>query len=356
MKNKMDADYQDRLKTRQRLKIEKPVVYNKLLQLDNNLDKAKKKPPVIEIAYRYLCNLKCKHCFASKFEKRSRSLSIEDLKSISRQADKMGVYQFILQGGEPLYWSDFEEALDAIDPCRFYMGLVTNATLLNREKVGKLKHYGIDKLVVSLDYYDKFQYEKNRQKLGLFDHTLEILSQANEAGLRVIINTVVTKKNVRSQQLLNLIEFAKDHDFIVYVNFASPLGNWEGRYELLINQEDSDYIYELNRKHEIIKRDIFPYKGIKVGCPALKSVIYITEFGDVLPCPFIHISVGNIFEKPLSEIISDGMRVKWFRNSSPLCLASEDQSFIREKIAKTYGKASPVNMYEIFTEDEFFNS
>lgn len=347
-------DLQDRIQTRERLKREKPVVYDKFCQLDQKLSKGENPPPVIEIAYRYDCNLRCKHCFASQFTKKEKSLSLQDMRDLSRQANELGIYQFILQGGEPLFWPDFDDVVNALNPKEFYMGLVTNASLLNKEKIIHLRNIGIDKIVMSLDSYDAIQYEENRNRPGLFNHTIDMLLRAKEAGLRVVINTVVTKQNVRAPQLLKLVEFAKKHGFIVYVNFATPIGNWEARYDLLLDQDDADYIYNLNLQHDVIKRDIFPYKGIKVGCPAFRAIVYITQYGDVLPCPFIHISVGNIFEESLSRIIEKGMQIKWFKDRPSVCLASEDMNFIKNKIAKTYGKPSPVSMYEIFTKEEFY--
>lgn len=345
-------DLQDRKKTRERLRREKPIVYQKFLQLDQKKVKGEAPPPVIEIAYKYDCNFRCKHCFASRFIKKEKSLSLQDLGNLTEQANELGVYQFILQGGEPLFWPDLDKVVKALKPKEFYLGLVTNASLLNKEKVIHLRNIGIDKIVISLDSFDRVAYEENRNRPGIFDHTLDMLFAAKEAGLRVVINTVVTKQNVRAPQLLNLIKFVKKHGFIVYVNFATALGSWEGRYDLLLGKHDADYIYDLNRQHEVIKRDIFPYKGIKVGCPALRSVVYITQYGDVLPCPFIHISVGNILEEPLSKILERGRRVKWFNGRSPVCLASEDLNFIKNKIAKTYGKPSPVGMDEVFTQEE----
>ncbi|MDO8673373.1 MAG: radical SAM protein [Dehalococcoidia bacterium] len=347
-----DFDIQDRTQTRERLKREKPVVYEKFLELDRKTSRGESPPPVIEVAYRYDCNLSCNHCFASRFTRKERSLSLQDLRHLSQQATDLGIHQFILQGGEPLFWPDFDEVVKAINPKEFYMGLVTNATLLSKEMVRHLRDIGIDKIVISLDSYDMVQYEENRNRSGLFNHTKNMLLLAREAGLRVVINTVATKQNVRSAQTLELIEFAKKNDFVVYVNFATPIGNWEGRFDLLLDQDDADYIYNLNLQHEVIKRDTFPYKGTKVGCPALRSIVYITQYGDVLPCPFVHISVGNILDEPLSKIIEEGLRIKWFKDRPPLCLASEDMDFIKTKIAQTYGKPSPVSMHAVFTRDE----
>lgn len=345
-------DIQDRTRTRERLKKEKPILYQKFLELDQKLSKGETPPPVIEIAYKYDCNFRCQHCFAGRFIKKEKSLSLKDLGSLVKQAQQLGVYQFILQGGEPLFWPDFDKIIAALKPKEFYLGLVTNASLLNKEKAKHLRKIGIDKIVISLDSYDELQYEENRNRPGAFNHTVDMLFKAKEAGLRVVINTVVTKQNVRDPQLLKLVEFAKKNGFIVYVNFATAIGNWEGRYDLLLDKSDADYIYDLNCQHEVIKRDIFPYKGIKVGCPALRSVVYITQYGDVLPCPFIHISVGNILNEPLAKILKRGRAVKWFNGRSSDCLASENMDFIKNKVAKTYGKPSPVDMNEVFTKDE----
>ena len=353
MTEKKEADLTDRAQTRERLRREKPAVYAKFLQLDEKLKKGEAPPPVIELAYRYDCNLSCKHCFASRFEKKDRKLSIQEVKALSRQATELGAYQFILQGGEPLYWKEFDEVVAAIDPKQFYLGLVTNATLLNKEKVAHLRRIGIDKIVISLDSFDMEQYEDNRSAPGLFKHTIDRILQAKAAGLRVVINTLATKQNVRGTQLLKLIEFAKQNDLIVYANFAAPIGSWEGRYDLLLDRDDADYVYGLNARHEVIKRDIYPFRGQKIGCPAFRSVVYITQYGDVLPCPFIHISVGNLFENSLAQILKKGMRLKIFKNPPQVCLACEHTDFIKNKIAKTYGKPSPANVDEIFSREEF---
>ncbi len=348
-----EFDRTDRLNTRQRLKNEKPAVYEKFVRLDQRPNQGGPFSPVIEIAYRYDCNLRCRHCFASRFEKKKRSLSLDDLRGLSLQAGQMGVYQFILQGGEPLFWPDLDAVVSAINPKEFYLGLVTNASLLNKEKIIHLREIGIDKIVISLDSYDMLQYEQNRNRPGLFNHTLDMLILAKSAGLRVVINTLLTKENVRSAKLLELIEFAKRHSFFVYTNFATPIGSWQGRYDLLLDEDDAKYIYDLSLKHKVVKRDIFPYMGQKVGCPAIRSVVYITQYGDVLPCPFIHISIGNIFESDLPRIIEQGMRLKCFKEQSGVCLACEDRDFIRQKISRVYDRSSPVPMDEIFDKDEF---
>ena len=70
-----------------------------------------------------------------------------------------------------------------------------------------------------------------------------------------------------------------------------------------------------------------------LGCTTVNRV-YITPIGDVLVCPYVHIKIGNIFEKSLKEIIDHGFSIKYFRNHSNLCLAGEDKEFISKFMTK----------------------
>ena len=71
-----------------------------------------------------------------------------------------------------------------------------------------------------------------------------------------------------------------------------------------------------------------------IQVPTRKEVggnrVYVTPIGDVLVCPYVHIKIGNIFEKSLKEIVDYGFKIKYFRNHSNLCLAGEDKEFINK--------------------------
>ena len=64
-----------------------------------------------------------------------------------------------------------------------------------------------------------------------------------------------------------------------------------------------------------------------IGCNTINR-LYITPVGDVLPCPYVHIKVGNILVESLKEISNRGFKVKKFRDYSEKCLAGEDTDLI----------------------------
>ncbi len=134
---------------------------------------------------------------------------------------------------------------------------------------------------------------------------------------------------------------------------ARALGEWEGKHEVLITQEDADFLYELHTKYPAARRDVFPSYGMDRGCGAVNCTLHITKYGDVLPCVYIQIGIGNIFEENLKDIIARGFSIKHFRNHNPKCLSGEDKSFIDNYMTKLYGKPLPVHYSEAFTKDDF---
>ncbi|MEE9119635.1 MAG: SPASM domain-containing protein, partial [Calditrichia bacterium] len=84
-----------------------------------------------------------------------------------------------------------------------------------------------------------------------------------------------------------------------------------------------------------------------------KGDMSVTQYGDVLPCPYIHTSIGNVFEEPLKDIIQRGLNIKYFGEHVDTCLIAEDRKFIDKYIVKKiYGKLLPVPCSEIFTDED----
>ena len=71
-------------------------------------------------------------------------------------------------------------------------------------------------------------------------------------------------------------------------------------------------------------------------------------------CPYVHIKIGNIFEKSLKEIVNFGFSIKHFRNHSDLCLAGEDKNFIKNFMTGE-GQTifNPAKAEDIFQESDF---
>lgn len=138
----------------------------------------------------------------------------------------------------------------------------------------------------------------------------------------------------------------------VFVTLAKPVGSWEGNFDALCDENDLNYLRGLEKKYNVFTH-LTPGYGLDLGCISIKRMISITKYGDVMPCPYIYVSLGNIFEEPLKDIIERGLKIKWFGNYINTCLVAVNKYFIKNYITKTYNKPLPIPYYEVFGKEDF---
>ncbi len=338
---------------REKLRREKPLVYDKVIKIADRYRQGIA-TPIIDVAYSYACNLQCEHCTASRFKKNSgRKLTPQDLRRISDEADALGYCQFCISGGEPLIFKDLDEVVKALQPDKFHLAMSTNGHFMTKEMARHLKAIGVDKVKISLDDFDPKAHDANRHDRGAYQKAIDALLHAREAGLSVVIQTVVTHQNCKSPNLLEMAKFAQENGFTVDVLVARATGSWEGKHEVLVDEADAEYLRQAHEQYPVLHRDTFPSYGMNKGCGCVDSTLHITQYGDVLPCVYVHIALGNIFEEALGDIVKRGQCIRCFKEHNPLCLSGEDRNFINKYMSKFYGKPLPVHWSEVFTPDDF---
>jgi len=341
---------------RNQLKFNKPYVYEKIMKYDDKVKRGES-IAILQFQYNYTCNFVCQHCSIKGFQgkKGGRKFTIDDVKDLSRQADELGLAHLVITGGEPLVFKDFDELVAAVDPQKFYITSDTNGWFLDEKKALHLKKIGVDKIQLSLDSLSAGEHDDFRNARGSHSRALKAIDAAFHAGLSLIVQTVVTKQRVRSQEFIEFLEFLNNKNVGVFVTYAKPVGAWEGNFDSLVTRDDMDYMRELEKKYNVFTH-LTPSYGLNLGCIAVKRMISITQYGDVLPCPYIHTSIGNLFEEPLKDIIQRGMNIKYFGNFSDTCVIAEDRHFIDKYVVKKiYGKKLPVPCNEVFTEEDLID-
>lgn len=338
---------------REKLRQEKPLVYEKIIKYDE-IEARGECIAIIDFCFDYKCNMSCAHCSNLSFAKKNRELSLDDLKEFACQADKLGLAQFNISGGEPLVFDNFDEIVEAIDPQKFHISISTNGTLLDSEKAKHLKAIGVDKVKISIDSIDEDVYSQTRRQTKGYHKALNALFASKDAGLQVCVQTMVSHMTAKTEATERLAKFCQENGFNLDIIAARAVGRWEGKEEVLIDEEDAEYLLELRNKYPMVQRDVFPTYGDTLGgCGAVQKNLHLTKYGDILPCSSMHISLGNIFDEPLKDIIERGFKIKHFKNHNPLCLSGEDRNFVRNYMSKFYGKPLPVNWSEVFGEDDF---
>jgi len=345
------------------LKSHKPLVYEKMMNYPEKIARGES-IAIIQFQYDYLCNFDCEHCCIDKFyvpadwekARGSRKFELEDVRRLSKEADEMGLANFVITGGEPLLLKEYDQLVEAIDPEKFYLVTDSNGWFLDLEKAKHLKKIGVDKVQLSLDGADAESHDTFRRAPGSFDRVMKAVDACKEADLHVILSTVIWKDRIYTEEWRKFLDFAQSKEVGTYVVYAKPVGAYEGITEQMMTEKEGKILQQFEEEYDIFTH-MTPSYGRDIGCIAVKRMVPISRYGDVMPCPYQHISLGNFFEEPLNDIIGRGLNIKWFdprKNMS--CICGVDKGFIQNVISKSYGDNEvPVRYDQVLTEDDFMD-
>jgi len=318
----------------------KPYVASKLAA--NKLRQEQGFPtPVIRLAANMLCNFQCNHCCAEHYMDRHllkltgkkeerHQLDLDDIRELSCQADEFGLARFVLTGGEPLLMRNpsFDEIVEAIDPEKHYIITDTNGWFMDLDKAKHIKSIGVEKVQLSLDSSIETEHDAFRNKKGSFKRVMRAVDACLEAGLNLILSTCLVRDRVKTDEFLELCEFSQRKGIGLYVTYAKPVGNAKDHLEWVILKEDADYLRELEKKYNVFTH-MTPSYGMHQGCITVKGIVTVTSTGEIVPCPYMDMSIGNYLREPLKDILMKGMRNKWLGPHRPDCLIGEDFEFIK---------------------------
>ncbi|MDY6906510.1 MAG: radical SAM/SPASM domain-containing protein [Thermodesulfobacteriota bacterium] len=308
---------------------------------------------VIDLAITNECNLFCHHCSAEGLnDGEAAALSLADYKHIVRQGRLLDTLSWNITGGEPLLVDWIEDLIPILEPKRHYISIQTNCLLLSKEKARELARLGVNCITTSIDSADEYQHDTFRGCEGVFEKVFEGIKNAKASGMQVLVGATITHGYLYSSALIRLIRMVNRAGAMFLFNLAVPCGRWANRSDILITEQDRDYLCQLLDRYPMTSTDHEVGRN-KIGCPAGMEKIYITRTGEVLPCPFIHVSFGNCMQTSLAGIVQRMQKVPAFRKYQKICIAAEDRRFHRDVFSKIYNgenMARPVSYLDIFPE------
>jgi len=303
----------------------------------------------VSFASSYYCNFNCTHCYAKRFrESGKRPMLIDEKKHVIRECLEMGVVAFDFVGGEIGLSTDLRELIKTCNPKRTFISLASNGWIMNRENVNIFKWFGVDKICVSIDSFDEQAHDKFRNKQGSYKKCLEAVENIREGNLATAIITTISRDQTQTKPFVDLVKYSISNEIPLVFSSVIPFGELEGNTDILCDGQDIQIMKELHDKYPFTTRDCYENMG-SYGCPAAKQVIYISEYGDVMPCAFLHVSFGNVLNEPIKTIRERMLKVPILNRYYQGCIASEDREFINKflsaaKTSKTY----PIPYEEIF--------
>ncbi|MGE5397787.1 MAG: putative heme d1 biosynthesis radical SAM protein NirJ2 [Chitinophagales bacterium] len=266
------------------------------------------------------CNMFCDHCYRDAGNRLDEELTTAQGKTLLEQIKQAGFRLMILSGGEPLMRSDiFELCRHAVsEGLRTVMG--TNGTLISPEAAARLKESGLSACAVSLDSISPEENDNFRKLPGAYEDALKGMKNLQQVGIPFQINTTVMDWNV--DQLDSLTDLAVKLGAIGHhIFFLVPTGRGANiEQEALRVHEYERTISRVMEKQKQVTIEIKPtcapqfirvadQKGIKTrftrGCLAGISYCIISPKGDVQPCAYLNMPLGNVKEESFVDIWRD---------------------------------------------------
>ncbi len=301
-----------------------------------------------EVALTTQCNLKCEHCCVDHFRP-VRPINIRYYKQFLDDFKQQGGMEVTFTGGEPTLQYDLLKSL--IVYCTSIgldAGMITNGTMLNKDKLEDLKQVGIQYIFVSL-YGSESNHDKFTAVAGSYERSLQTLKAARDAGINTMISTVATCDSLRNGDIGKLLELASREHVRVYINDVVPVGNYADKEIQSLPTPEKDLLQQYMQLDMVKKNEKYFY-GYTGVCNQMRRRLYVSAFGDVCPCPYIQISFGNIEQQRLDEIkdnvIKSGYLNQPYRAG---CLAAQSRGFM-ETFLKPIHADKPIK----YTEHPWF--
>ena len=277
------------------------------------------------------CPLACRHCRAEAVATpHPQELNYEEGVAFLRQIPEFGspLPQLILTGGDPLARADLYELIDEARSLGISVSITPAASpALTFDVLALLHQHGVAGLGLSLDGSSAARHDSIRGVAGTFDRTIQAMRWAQELGLPLQVNTLVSEETAGDipaiYELLKPLGVARwSLFFLISVGrgkVLQPLTPEQGErlmgwiYEtskvapvIVATTEAPSYRrVALNKMREegltgdqIKKSTGYRGFGIRDG----NGIVFVSHTGDICPAGFLPLTVGNVRRDHIANV------------------------------------------------------
>jgi len=316
------------------------------------------------------CDLACRHCRAEASPLHDPlALTTEESRLLIDQVEQFGTPRplFILTGGDPFKRHDIFDLAAYAAGRGLPVALSPSGTpLLNQENLERARQVGVHAISLSLDGSNPAVHDDFRQVPGSFDWTISGWKLALDLGLKVQVNTTVTRYNLDDlPEIFALVQSMSAMTWSVF--FLVPTGR--ARPEDAISPQDYEavmnFLYDCSKyigvktteghhyKRVVLQRTVLEMQGqphreilalnetydrlsarlelVAAGLQkrdhmrrtpmhvnSAQGFVFISRRGEVFPSGYLPIPAGNVRQTSLVEIYRQSPLFQSLRDHSQL--------------------------------------
>ncbi len=291
------------------------------------------------------CNMHCQGCWSGTYGHKS-NLSFDDMDKIITQGKELGVYLYMMTGGEPLVRkADILRLAEKHNDVE--LSIYTNSTLIDEDFCKEVVRLG--NITFQLSIEGTPETNDARRGDGHYAAVMKAMDLLKKYGIIFGTSICYTRANIEavtSDEFLRMIS-DKGARFGFYFHYM-PVGN-NAVLDLMPTMEQREYMIKRIREIRSPQCDIgffpmdFQNDGEYVGgCIAGgRNYFHINSAGDAEPCVFIHFSNTNIHENSILEILQSPLFMA-YHNDQPFnnnhlrpCPMLENPEFLQKMVHET---------------------
>lgn len=285
----------------------------------------------VEMGVTFDCQCNCDKC-SSIFMKnqKKQTISLDEIRKTAREIIRLGALHINLTGGEPLLQDNIFEIIKCFQPHKVLITINTNGLLLSEDMVDRLEKAGVDIIKISIDSPIEKEHDKSRGYKGCFRQAIMALAYINKKK-KILgqISTVCIKENLNSYRIWKLVEISRKHNALLGLTIPAVSGGWLNNEEILLGEKEKEILRKLSNIPNVVRDTDEAY--VRSHCPAGSEEFYLTCYGDIIPCPLIQVSFGNIKHDSIKTIWEKMSGFREFKSKKHSgCLAGEDRVFIEK--------------------------
>ena len=336
------------------------------------------------------CPLSCRHCRAEAQPLRNpNELTTSEATTLMQQVASFGnpAPLFIITGGDPFSRPDLNELIRAGAAAGLGMAVSPSGTpTLTRENLAALHDSGARAISLSLDGSTPELHDSFRRVAGVFDRTIQGWKYAREVGLRVQINTTITRSNLTD--LPNIVRIVHELGAMTWSAFMLvPVGRGVDLGQLTPAEVEDvlNFVYDAGTyipaktteaphfRRVMLQRRTLEELGIDhvsalglgplyeqlraeldritdgaavrvrrapLDINAGKGFVFISHVGEVYPSGFMPLGAGNVRDRSITEIYRTDELLTGLRDFNRLggkCGSCEYRSLCGGSRSRAYG-------------------
>lgn len=282
-------------------------------------------PPVLILSITSRCNLRCSGCLAyasGTVKDNPSNLEVSEWKRVIEEANDLGVFCYLIAGGEPFIFDGLLDICSAHKDSFFL--IMTNGTAIRENHFKKIRKLSNVLVTVSIEG-DKEITDKRRGK-GVYEKVVHTLRKLKEIGVLFGVSVTVERSNYEYWIKSSALEIYLKMGVKLAFFFEHIPVDQDEKEKVLTKEERKEFrkwITDFRNENPVL---IVHSPGDEEkfgGCvSAGRGFAHVTPDGDLTPCPVTSASTHNVGRSSLEEALASPF-FKEIRENEHL-LESED--------------------------------